>query len=99
MRKVTETALEHIKAAEPGLRLIDRDGKRIAIIPKYDFENDCLYELELEVTPDPKQLTKADLPELRIRTGNKFNPLGDVFKSPLGHLFRIVKPPKPDKED
>lgn len=98
MRQVTETRLEHIKAAEPNLRIEERNGKRIAVIPKYDMDNDRAYEIELDVIPDPKDVTPTALADLRVRSGSKFNPLGDLFKSPLGHLFRIVGPPKPDKD-
>ena len=96
MKDVTETRLEHIKLARPNLRVEIRNGERIAIIPEYDADNDRSYNIEMRVIPDPKTLKPGDLPELRIRTGRKFNPLGDVFRSPLGHLFRIVKPPKDD---
>lgn len=101
MKQVTETVLTHIMAAHPNTQVIERDGKRIAQIPTYDFENDIPGVVEKEVIADPHQTSMGILPVFNIRTGPKFNSDGDPKVSPLGHLYRIIgysPPPKDNAE-
>lgn len=97
MKTIMETALTHLLAAHPHATIEDRDGTRVVVVPMYDMDEDKTWNEERQIVPDPQTLKPGQLPTLRVRTGAKFNPLGDVFKSPLGHLFRIVDPPKDDK--
>ena len=98
MKEVSESRLEHIMAAEPGLRIEERNGERIAVIARYDIDTDTCSEVELKIIPDPKPVGNPGwLKRLVVRHGPRFNPEGTPYISPLGHLFRIVDPPKDDQ--
>ena len=93
MRQVTQSRLDIIKLAEPNLKVETRDGKKVAVIPKYDWETDRSWELLLEVIPDPKGPTKMTTglwSRLKVRKGNVARTDGDVHTTRDGKPFRIV---------
>ena len=102
MKQVTETALTYILAAHPNTTIVHRDGKKIARIPTYDFDNDVPGVIEKEIIPDHDVTHMGILPVFNVRTGPVFNPDGDAKVSPLGHLYRIIgytPPPKDEPAD
>ena len=113
MKQITEAALEHVMLACPNTRIEHRDGKRIAVIPFYNFDTDEAGVLEKEVVPGPQETPMGILPVFNVRTGPmgilpvfnvrtgpKFNPDGDARQSPLGKFYRVIGySPGPKKDD
>ena len=90
VKQITEAALEHVLLASPNTRVEHRDGKRIAVIPYYNFDTDEAGFFEKEIVPGPQETPMGILPVFNVRTGAKFNTGGDAKLSPLGNLYRII---------
>lgn len=99
MKQITEAALEHVMLACPNTRVEHRDGKRIVVIPFYNFDTDETGVLEKEVVPGPQDTPIGILPVFNVRTGAKLNPDGDVRQSPLGKFYRVIGYSPPVKKD
>ena len=99
MKQITEAALEHVMLACPNTRVEHRDGKRIAVIPFYNFDTDEAGVLEKEVLPGPQETPMGILPVFNVRTGPTFHPGGDVRESPLGKFYQIIGYSPPPKRD
>lgn len=101
MKDISAAALDHLLAAHPNAKIVERGADRIVRFPMYDINTDRSWFEERRIMPDPESTRMGPLPAFNVRTGNKFNPDGDAKISPLGHLFRIVgyTPPKKDDAD
>ena len=99
LKTITEAALEHVLLACPGTRVEHRDGKRVAVIPFYNFDSDEAGVFEKEIVPGPQQTPMGILPVFDVRSGPVANPDGDVRETPLGKFYRIVGySPQPNKD-
>lgn len=101
MKTVYEASVGHILLSHPHAEIKETDGKRIIRIPVYNIETDENYWEEREIVADPEATNVGIFPVFDVRKGAIAKPNGDVKKSPLGHLYRIIgysPPPKSDSD-
>lgn len=99
LKTISEAALEHVLVSNPGTRVEHRDGRRVAIIPFFDFNGDVSGVHEKEVVPTPVETARGIIPILNVRSGPVANPEGPLHQTPLGKLFRIIGISPPVKKD
>lgn len=94
VKTVTEAGYEAIKLACPNVRLENRNGEEIVVIPTYDFDNDISGERLLKLVRDePKEGGRIQIGDVlrHTKTGVPFN-----IVDPLRAFLKLRKGPKAD---